>query len=104
MLVLANKADVKGSASTTEVHDRICRAEGSPLGSGAPSTVLTSGGAAAESGATVGSGSGPGYAGGSGKREYRVFTCSALRGDGVRESVDWIVTTAKRHMYTHARD
>ena len=133
LLVLANKADVKGAASTTEVHDRIARAEGSPLGGGGGGgsaaaaggggsggalsssssgggsvTVLTSGGAStgASSSGSIGSGSGSGTGAASGsgsKREYRVFTCSALLGEGVREACDWIVATSKRHMYQNSR-
>ena len=107
-MVLANKADVPGAASTTAIHDRICRAEGSPLGSGGGGvSVLTSGGASGHVSGPGGSGGGAGgtgssgapSGGGSGKREYRLFTCSALRGEGVREGLDWMVGAAKAHMY-----
>ena len=128
LLVLANKSDVPGAASTTEVHDRICRAEGSPLGgahagagtggvgaaaaagiggmppaaAGGGTALLTSGGAVAPSAGGLQDGtSGGGAATAAGKREYRVFTCSALTAEGVREACDWIVTTSKRHMYAH---
>ncbi len=131
LLVLANKSDVPGAASTTEVHDRICRAEGSPLGgvhtsaggsvgggssgsgggggggsvptpAAGGSALLTSGGAVAPAGGLQddAGGGGGGVAPGN-KREYRVFTCSALTAEGVREACDWIITTSKRHMYTH---
>ena len=91
LCVLANKSDAPGCASTTEVHDTICRAEGSPLGSGAGgSGGLTSGGG--------------GAGGGRGQREYRIFTCSTLSGDGVRQACEWIISSAKQHMYTRERD
>ena len=94
VVILANKSDVRGSADTTTIHDRVVRGT-SLVASGSsetPSSLLP-----AESGANQGNSGPPGASHvAQNRREFRIIRSSAIRGEGVKEAVDWLVTAAKR--------